>query len=106
MGTILPSTFNRYFAGASNRYYRAPLAGAFIQDNLRMSRDLTLSFGLRWDYSGPFSEKFGHLDNYRPENYQYEASTDTIVNTGLVVAGNNKLLATPGTSNSTMTGRQ
>jgi hypothetical protein len=105
-GTILPSTYNRYFAGAGNRYYRAGLTGAFLHDNIRISRNLNLSLGLRYDFHGPFHEKYGNLDNYRPEAYQYDAATDTIVNTGLVVAGNNKLLATPGTSDSTMIARQ
>jgi len=105
-GTITPSTYNRYFAGAGNRYYRANLAGAFLSDKFRISRSLSLSLGLRFDYNGPFREKFGNLDNFRPENYQYDGASDTILNTGLVVAGNNKLLATAGTSDSTMVAHQ
>jgi len=105
-GTVMPSTYNRYFAGAANRYYRANLAGAFLQDHIRVSRNLSLSLGLRYDFHGPFHEKYGDLDNFHPSAYQYTASTDTITNTGLVVAGNNKLLGTPGVSDSTMTARQ
>ncbi len=41
----------------------------------------------------------------QPE-YQYDLGSDTIVNSGLIVAGNNKQFATPGASNSTLTQRQ
>src|SRR5262249_35899872 len=38
--------------------------------------------------------------------YQYNAATDTIVNSGIVIAGNNPTLGTKGASDSTLTGRQ
>ncbi len=103
---LLNSTFNRYYAGSSNRYYRAALAGAFVNDNFRINSNLNLSLGLRWDYSGPFHEKYGNLVNFHPDQYNYNSSTDTIVSTGLVIAGNNRTLGTAGVSDSTLTGRQ
>jgi Carboxypeptidase regulatory-like domain len=103
---LASSTFNRYYAGTSNRYYRAALAGAFLQDNFRATSTLNISLGLRWDYSGPFREKFGRLVNFHPDQYKYDASSDTIASTGLVIAGNHATLGTAGVSDSTLTGRQ
>jgi hypothetical protein len=95
-----------YLNGATNRYYRANQVGTFAQDNIRVKPNLTVNLGLRWDWDGPLSEKNGFLTNFYPQDYQYNASTDTITNIGLVVAGNNKTFGTKGVSASTLTGRQ
>jgi hypothetical protein len=96
----------KYFAGASNRYYRADQVGAYVQDNFKMLPNLSLNIGVRYDYDGPLWEKYGNMTNFHPDAYQYNAASDTVVNSGIVVAGNNKSLATQGVSNSTLTGRQ
>ena len=95
-----------YFQGASNRYYRSPQIGAFAQDQWKITSKLTLIGGLRYDYDGGLYEKFGNLVNFDPARYTYDLASDTITNSGLVVAGNNKLYATPGASKSTLTNRQ
>ncbi len=95
-----------YFQGASNRYYRSPQIGAFAQDQWKATPSLTVTAGLRYDYDGGLYEKYGNLVNFDPARYQYSLSSDTIVNSGLVVAGNNKQYATPGASKSTLTNRQ
>jgi Carboxypeptidase regulatory-like domain len=105
-GTLSQNNFFRYFAGSSNRYYRTDQVGTFVQDNVHLARNLSVNLGLRWDYSGPFVEKYGSLVSFHPDQYQYNAATDTITNTGLVVAGNNKTLGSSGISDSTLTGRQ
>lgn len=46
------------------------------------------------------------LTNFHPDAFQYNAATDTMVNTGIVVAGNHKTPGTPGVGNSTLPGRQ
>src|SRR2546423_11819402 len=38
-------------------------ASGFIQDDWRVRRNLTLNLGLRYDYDGPFHEKFGRTEN-------------------------------------------
>jgi len=92
--------------GASNRYYRAKQVGAYAQDKLRVSKSLVVTVGLRFDYDGPLSEKNGNLFNFDSSKYKYDLATDTILNSGLVIAGNNKQFHTPGTSNSTLTANQ
>lgn len=94
-----------FYNGSSNRYYRANEIGAHIHDSYKVKSNLTLSLGLRYDYLGPFSEKYGTLVNFDSDRYKYDAAGDTITNSGLVFAGNSKY-ATPGTSNSTLKNRQ
>ncbi len=95
-----------YFQGPSNRYYRAPQVGSYAQDKWKLRDNLSLSLGVRYDWDAGLAEKYGQLVNFSPKQYQYDLNTDTIVNSGLVIAGNNKLYHTPGTSNSTLTARQ
>ena len=102
-GTELTSS--TFYDGSANRYYRADQLGGFIQDSYKVKSNLTVSLGLRYDFDGPLSEKYGTLVNFDPQAYQYNASTDTITNSGLVFAGNSKY-ATAGTSNSTLKNRQ
>jgi hypothetical protein len=95
-----------YLNGETNRYYRANQVGLYAQDTFRVRNGLTVNFGIRWDWDGPLVEKDGLLTNFYPKDYSYDASTDTITSTGLVVAGNNKGFGTKGVSDSTLTGRQ
>src|SRR5581483_826669 len=94
------------FVGASSRYFITNEAGAFVQDNFKFKTNLSFTLGLRFDYNGPLVESHGNLENFDPTQYKYNLATDTIVNTGLVIAGNNPNFATPGASDSTLTGRQ
>jgi hypothetical protein len=92
-----------YFEGASNRYYRAPQIGAYAVDQFRVTNKLTINYGVRFDYDGGLYEKYGNLVNFDPSKYSYNASSDTITNAGLIIAGNNKQYHTTGASNSTLT---
>jgi len=94
------------FDGASNRHYRANQTGTYAQDNIKVTKSLNLSLGVRYDYDGPLTELNGLLTNFRPDLYKYDFATDTIVNDGLVFPGNNKQFRTPGVNNSTLNGRQ
>jgi hypothetical protein len=104
--TGAPESNAKYYDGSSNRYYRADQVGLFIQDNYKVASNLSLTLGVRYDFDGPLSEKYGHLTALNPNLYQYNAATDTIVNSGIVVAGNNPILGTKGTSNSSLTAPQ
>ena len=92
--------------GASSRYYRANQVGAYVQEKFQATPTLSLTAGLRYDWDGPLTEKYGNLFNFDPSLYAYNAGSDTITNTGFIIAGNNKLFPTAGVSNSTLKGRQ
>lgn len=106
MGQLRSGSSSELFNGTSNRYYRSNTAGAFINDNIKLNSRLTVTLGLRWDYDGPLSEKYGRLTNFYSDRYQYDAATDAITDSGVVFAGNNKDFHTSGVSNSTMRANQ
>jgi hypothetical protein len=106
-GTLRSGEANTvYLNGSSNRYYRAHQVGAYASDNFKLRQNLTVVYGLRWDWNGPLSEKNGKMTNFYPNNFSYDSATDSFPNIGLVVAGNNKDFGTKGVSNATLTGRQ
>jgi carboxypeptidase family protein/TonB-dependent receptor-like protein len=101
-----------FLAGNPNRYFRSNETGEYLQDKFQMRSNLTITAGLRFDWMGGFTEKYGDFLNFDPSKYVYcpnVSSTcptaDTIVSDGLIVAGNSPH-ATPGVSNSTLLGRQ
>src|SRR5215472_512496 len=94
-----------FLQGNANRYYRAKTLGTYVQDKFQITPRLSLTAGIRYDWNGGLSEKYGRLFNFEPSLYQYSASSDTIMNSGLIIAGNNAN-GTPGVSNTTLTGRQ
>ena len=90
--------------GNSNRYYRSHDIGGYGMDKWQVLPNVSITAGLRYDFDGPLSEKYGNLFNFDPK--LYSATDSTITNSGFIVAGNNKQFGTPGISNSTLTGRQ
>ena len=44
-------------------YVRTNIYALFVQDNFKLKPNLTVNLGLRWEYFGPFHEKFGHLSH-------------------------------------------
>jgi Carboxypeptidase regulatory-like domain/TonB dependent receptor len=98
--------------GETNRHFRSRQAGLYAQDSFKIKSNLTVTYGLRWDWDGPLYEKNGLLTNFYPKDFGYDLATDTFdpVNgtpgIGIVVAGNNRTLGTSGVSPSTMTARQ
>ena len=105
-GNVKVGTASLDFLGTADRSYRADTAGAFLNDTWKVKSNLTVTTGLRWDFDGPLSEKYGRLTAFNPATYSYNAATDTITGSGLVVAGNNSTLGTPGASNTLTNQRQ
>ncbi|MGA2738647.1 MAG: TonB-dependent receptor [Bryobacteraceae bacterium] len=90
----------------ASRYYRSNTAGIFVNDNYKVASNLSLTLGLRWDFDGPLTEKYGRLATFNPSLYGYDASTDTITSSGLEVAANNATLGTAGANDSLLTQHQ
>jgi hypothetical protein len=108
-----------FLQGNANRYYRANQLGLYITDKYQVTPTLAINVGLRYDWDGGLTEKYGRIFNFDagtnpqgcttsttdPNAYSYCVSSDTILNPGLIIAGNNAN-GSKGVSNTTLTGRQ
>ena len=95
-----------YLQGDGNRYLRAGQTGLYIQDRYQIRSNLNVTLGLRYDWNGGFTEKYGRIYNFDPSLYSYDETSGTVTSSGFIVAGNNPDFPTKGVSNSTLTGRQ
>ena len=94
-----------FLQGNANRYYRANQLGLYVQDKFQVMPNLSLTAGVRYDWDGGLTEKNGRIFNFAPALYSYDVASDTIVNPGFIIAGNNSN-GTKGVSATTLTGRQ
>jgi Carboxypeptidase regulatory-like domain len=94
-----------FLQGNASRYYRANQLGSYVQDKFQVTPTLSLTAGVRYDWDGGLTEKEGRIFNFDPNLYNYSATSDTIVNPGFIIAGNN-VNGTAGVSPTTLTGRQ
>lgn len=94
-----------FLQGDANRYYRANQDGLYLQDKFQIEPNLSVTVGVRYDWNGGLTEKHGRIFNFDPTLYQYSAGSDTILNSGLIIAGNN-VHGTTGVSETTLNGRQ
>jgi hypothetical protein len=94
-----------FLQGDASRYYRANQVGMYVQDKYQITPRISLTAGVRYDWNGGLTEKYGRLFNFDSSLYSYDAGSDTITNPGLIIAGNNAN-GTKGVSNTTLTGRQ
>ncbi|HEY9127707.1 MAG TPA: hypothetical protein VIM62_11305, partial [Acidobacteriaceae bacterium] len=100
------NTPNRNLA---DRYYRSNEISAYVQDKWQALSNLSITAGIRYDYHGGLTEKYGNIFNFDPSLYDVTGDTTTgftVNNAGFVVAGNNKYFPTANTSDSTLSGRQ
>ena len=94
-----------FLQGNASRYYRSNQLGMYVQDKYQVTPSVSLTLGVRYDWDGGLTEKYGRLFNFDPTLYSYNAASDIITNPGLIIAGNNAN-GTKGVSNTTLTGRQ
>ncbi|HME58448.1 MAG TPA: carboxypeptidase regulatory-like domain-containing protein [Terracidiphilus sp.] len=93
----------------ADRYYRSNEVSGYLQDKWQALSNLSVTAGVRYDYHGGMTEKYGNMFNFDPSLYDVTGTSTTgftVNNAGFVIAGNNKYNPTPGTTNSTLTGRQ
>jgi hypothetical protein len=76
-------TFNGQVIGRRWKMYRP-----FVQDDWRISRDLTLNLGLAWDITNPITEADGRLANFDPTTGQLLIAGQNGVNTSAGVKKN------------------
>jgi hypothetical protein len=110
MNWVTPYTTNGFVAstflqGDANRYYRANQTGLYVQDKYQILPTLSITAGLRYDWNGGLTEKYGRIYNFDPSEYNYDPGSDMITDPGFLIAGNN-VNGTKGVSNTTLTGRQ
>ena len=106
-----------FLQGNASRYYRANQLGSYVQDKFQVTPTLSLTAGVRYDWDGGFTEKYGHIFNFdfstpcsTPTAYCYsptsgESAGNIPTTNGIVIAGNNAN-PTAGVSPTTLTGRQ
>jgi hypothetical protein len=105
-----------FLQGNASRYYRANQLGTYLQDKFQITPTLSLTAGVRYDWDGGFTEKYGRIFNFDANpnptscnaddpNQYCSDSNGNIVNPGLIIAGNN-VSGSKGVSNTTLTGRQ
>jgi hypothetical protein len=58
----IPDTSSLAF-GNADKYLKAGMYDAFINDDWRVNSSLTLNWGVRWEYGSPITEKYGRLVN-------------------------------------------
>ena len=93
----------------ADRYYRTNEFSGYVQDKWQALSNLSITAGVRYDYHGGMTEKYGNLFNFDPALYNVTGTSTTgfnVVNSGFVIAGNNKQNPTKGVSASTLEGRQ
>ena len=106
---VLESTDANSGRNDADRYYRTNEASAYLQDKWQAQPNLSITAGIRYDLHGGMTEKYGNMFNFDPSIYDVTGNTTTgftVNNAGFVIAGNNKYDATPGVSDSTLSGRQ
>jgi len=103
-------------AGRNNadRYYRSNEISAYVEDKWQTLSNLTITAGVRYDYHGGLTEKYGNMFNFDPSRYSVTGTAEVpngfvVNNAGFVVARNNKLNTDTtdyASNDSTLNGRQ
>ncbi len=98
----------------ADRYYRSNELEGYLQDKWQLASNLSITAGVRYDYHGGLTEKYGNMFNFDPSLYDVTGTSTTsftVNNAGFVVAPNNHYASSVPTGNlassdSTLSGRQ
>jgi hypothetical protein len=98
----------------ADRYYRSNEIEGYLQDKWQLLSNLSITAGVRYDYHGGLTEKYGNMFNFDPSLYDVTGTSTTgftVLNSGFVVAPNNHYASQVpkmnlAGSDSTLTGRQ
>src|SRR5260370_17683249 len=71
-------------------FFRFSQPGAFIQDSWRVSRNLSLDFGVRWEWLQPWYTQANNMANFVPSLYDPSKAV-TVTSAGTVVPGSGNL---------------
>jgi hypothetical protein len=87
-GNILQPIFT-YYAGPSGlvHNYSEHNMSTFVQDDYKISSKLTFNLGVRWEYNGVFTDKYGSLTNVWPSLLLSTTPPTTPVPTGNSLIG-------------------
>jgi hypothetical protein len=61
-----------FLQGNANRYYRANQLGTYVQDKWQITPTLSLTAGVRYDWDGGLTEKYGRIFNFDPQPLQLQ----------------------------------
>ena len=75
----IPQTTSKTVATPQS-YLRGTLWSFYAQDQYKLSRKLTLNFGLRWELQGPYFDKFGDIYSFDRRNGSIVVPSATRVN--------------------------
>ncbi|MCU1236289.1 MAG: TonB-dependent receptor [Candidatus Solibacter sp.] len=71
-------------------FFRFSQPGAFVQDSWRVSRKLSLDFGVRWEWLQPWYTQANNMANFVPALYDPSKAV-TVTSAGTVVPGSGNL---------------
>jgi hypothetical protein len=118
-GFLLFSSFNNFLlgnlgngeafvgTGITNRDFRGNDAGAYFQDDWKITRRLTLNLGIRYDYMGPLTDTQDRVGNFDPTRLDIptrQNAGEGLLNGFILPAGANfgTIQGTPGVTRSTL----